>query len=97
MWVVNFGGLKKIRSWLEHYFDHTFLVAQTDPELPRFQQLDQDGIIQLRVLPDTGMEATAKFVYGHINEMIQKETQGRVWVGRVEVRENEHNSGIFIP
>jgi 6-pyruvoyltetrahydropterin/6-carboxytetrahydropterin synthase len=32
-WVMDFGGLKEFKQWLEHMFDHTLLVAEDDPEL----------------------------------------------------------------
>lgn len=96
-WVMDFGGLKEVKQWLAHMFDHTFLIAQDDPYLANFQQMDEDGIIQLRVLPNPGMEGTAKFVYDHVNNVIQKSTNGRVWVTKVEVRENEKNSAYFQP
>ena len=58
-WVVDFGGLKELKKWLEYVFDHTFLVAQDDPELETFKDLDKRGAIMLRVLPNPGMEGTA--------------------------------------
>ncbi len=96
MWVMDFGGLKEVKSWLKEMFDHTFLVASDDPYLEKFEQMDRDGIIQLRVLPNAGMEGTAKFVYEKVNEMIAKSTNGRVRVTKVEVSENEKNSAIYI-
>ena len=96
-WVMDFGGLKEVKQCLDHMFDHTFLIAQDDPYLENFQKMDKDGIIQLRVLPNPGMEGTAKFVYDHVNELVQKSTSGRVWVTKVEVRENEKNSAFFEP
>ena len=32
-WVVDFGGLKELKEWLKHMFDHTYLVAEDDPEM----------------------------------------------------------------
>jgi 6-pyruvoyltetrahydropterin/6-carboxytetrahydropterin synthase len=96
-WVMDFGGLKEVKKWLAHMFDHTFLIAQDDPYLENFQKMDQDGIIQLRVMPNPGMEGTAKFVYDHVNELVHTSTNGRVWVTKVEVRENEKNSAYFEP
>ena len=75
--------------------DHTFLIAEDDPYLERFKQLDKDGVIQLRVMPNPGMEGTAKYVFEHVNEMIQKQTGKRVWVAKVEVKENEKNSAFY--
>ncbi|MDA9793180.1 6-carboxytetrahydropterin synthase [Bacteriovoracaceae bacterium] len=96
MWVMDFGGLKIVKSWLEENFDHTFLASEDDPSLAIFKKLDQDGVIQLRVLPNAGMEGTAKYVYQKVNAMISELTDKRVWITKVEVRENEKNSAIFI-
>jgi 6-pyruvoyltetrahydropterin/6-carboxytetrahydropterin synthase len=96
-WVVDFGGLKEVKAWLAEMFDHTFLVAQDDPHLSDFQKLDEAGVIQLRVLPNAGMEGTAKFVYDNVNEVISKLTNNRAWVTKVEVRENEKNSAFYQP
>lgn len=96
-WVVDFGGLKKVKEWLENMFDHTFLAAEDDPYLDQFKKLDEQGVIQLRTLPNVGMEGTAEFVYNHVNKMIQDMTSGRAWISKIEVRENEKNSAIFIP
>jgi 6-pyruvoyltetrahydropterin/6-carboxytetrahydropterin synthase len=95
MWVMDFGGLKEVKKWLDHVFDHTFLIAQDDPYLETFKKMDTDGIIQLRILPNPGMEGTAKYVYDHVNAMVLEQTKNRVWITKVEVRENEKNSAFF--
>lgn len=96
-WVVDFGGLKEVKAWLEEMFDHTFLASSDDPELEVFKELDKRGVIQLRVLPNAGMEGTAKFVYDQVDSMVKQMTKGRAWVTKVECRENEKNSAIYIP
>ncbi|MFA7613065.1 MAG: 6-carboxytetrahydropterin synthase [Candidatus Caldatribacteriota bacterium] len=96
-WVVDFGGLKDLKAWLDHMFDHTFLVAEDDPELETFRELDKRGVIQLRVLPNPGMEGTCEFVYHEASKILKKLYGDRAWISFVEVRENEKNSGQFIP
>ncbi len=96
-WVVDFGGLKDVKAWLDDMFDHTFLANQDDPYLEKFRQLDEDGVIQLRILPNVGMEGTAKYVFEKVDEMIRKSTGDRAWVHSLEVRENEKNSAIYRP
>jgi len=49
-WMVDFGSLKDLKQQLKALFDHTTTVAQDDPELETFKELDKKGIIQLRVL-----------------------------------------------
>jgi 6-pyruvoyltetrahydropterin/6-carboxytetrahydropterin synthase len=94
-WVVDFGGLKELKAWLDHYFDHTFLVAQDDPEMEAFVKLNKDGVIQLRVLPNPGMEGSAQFVYDEASKILKKLYGERAWITKVEVSENEKNSAIY--
>ncbi len=96
-WVVDFGGLKEIKNWLEHMFDHTFLVAQDDPQLAEFKRLEQVGALQLRVMPNPGMEGTALFVYEEASRILSKLYGDRAWITLVEVSENEKNSAQFRP
>ena len=96
-WVVDFGGLKEVKAWLDHMFDHTFLVSEDDPCMEEFKDLEKKGAIQMRVMPNIGMEGTAKYVFDHVNKMIKKDTNGRAWLKRIEVRENEKNSAIYEP
>ena len=94
-WVVDFGGLKDVKEWLDSMFDHTFLASENDPHLELFEELNSKGIIQLRTLPNVGMEGTAEYVFNYVNNLISNKTQGRAWVKMVEVRENEKNSAIY--
>jgi 6-pyruvoyltetrahydropterin/6-carboxytetrahydropterin synthase len=96
-WVVDFGGLKSVKTWLDHMFDHTFLASDDDPFMQTFRELDLQGVIQLRTFANVGMEGTAEHVYEHVNAMIQELTGGRAWLTLVEVRENEKNSAIYRP
>ena len=103
-WVWDFGGMKRSKTKIEgmspkDYFawllDHTTVVAQDDPYLDMFRQIDKDGIIQLRVLPSTGCEKFAEFLYEKINDFLKVETDGRVRAIKVEVYEHERNSASY--
>ena len=94
---MDFSGLKKVKAWLDEMFDHTCLINADDPELPLFRELDKRGIIQLRVLPNVSMEATAKFVAEHVQAMLDEIEGGRVRIDAIECRENEKNSGWYYP
>ncbi len=94
-WCFDFGGLKPIKAWLKDMFDHTMLVAEDDPERARFEQMHQDGLIDLRVLPAVGCEATAKHVFDYVARFVQEESAARVWLESVEVMEHGGNSAIY--
>ena len=90
--VMDFGKLKPVRAWLDAHFDHTLLLDSDDPLLPKFKELETLGACKLCIFDDVGMEGTAAFVLDWLNQWVKNETQGRVWVHSVEVRENEKNS-----
>lgn len=95
-WIVDFGGLKELKSKLQNVFDHTTTVAADDPELATFQELDKKGIIQLRVMDKgVGVERVAETVFNIANEYIKALTSGRCWVEQVEVFEHEENSAKY--
>ena len=105
-WVWDFGGMKRTKTningrspkaFFEYLLDHTTIVAEDDPYLENFKQMDQDGIIQLRILPAVGCERFAEYLYQVINEFLQLETQGRVRATKVEVYEHErpHSKPAF--
>lgn len=93
--VVDFSDLKDLKAWLEHMFDHTMLINEDDPERARFEALHEAGVCDLRVMPNVGMEATARYVFDHANQLIRTQTEGRAWVVTVEARENDKNSALY--
>lgn len=94
-WCFDFGGLKPVKAWLHEMFDHRFLVAEDDPEIGRFKQLDDHGLVALRVVPAVGCEAVARMVFDYVAQFAAETTSGRVWLEQVEVREHSGNSAIY--
>ncbi|UDL94435.1 MULTISPECIES: 6-pyruvoyl trahydropterin synthase family protein [Lichenihabitans] len=94
-WVVDFGGLKLVKAWLHETFDHTMIVAEDDPQLPRFRSLEQEGLIVLRVLPAVGCEETAHYAFDRVDAIITDQTGGRAYVESVEVSEHGGNSAFY--
>ena len=103
-WVWDFGGMKRAKgtidgmnpkSWMDNMFDHTVIVADDDPYLEQFKEMWKDGIIQLRVIPTTGAEQFAKYIYEKLNTFIQEETNGRVKIVQVEFKEHEKNTAFY--
>jgi 6-pyruvoyltetrahydropterin/6-carboxytetrahydropterin synthase len=88
------GGMNP-KVWMDHMFDHTTIVAEDDPYLEQFKEMWKDGIIQLRVIPATGAEQFAKYIYEKLNTFIQEETDGRVKVAQVEFMEHSKNTAIY--
>jgi 6-pyruvoyltetrahydropterin/6-carboxytetrahydropterin synthase len=94
-WCFDFGSLKPVRNWLHETFDHTTLIAEDDPHLGAFQALANDRLVDLRVVPAVGCEATARYVFEYVSAFVTRETQGRVWLESVEVHEHGGNSASY--
>ena len=96
-WCIDFGGLKPLRAWLHHMFDHTLLVAEDDPDLAAFTALQAAGLAQLRVVRAVGCEAFAALAHDWAAAYAARETAGRVTVEQVEVAEHPGNAASFTP
>lgn len=95
-WVVDFGGLKDLKSILEKQFDHTFCVAGDDPHLELFQQLHNARVCDLRIMEGgVGIEKTAEWCFKIADTHIRDITNNRCWVEQVEVWEHDKNSAIY--
>ena len=104
-WVWDFGGMKRAKTkidgkspkeWMDYMFDHTLVVAEDDPELMAFKQMDTAGVAQVRVIPATGAEKFAEYIYNKLNEFVNTETEGRVRVTKVKFMEHSKNVACYV-
>lgn len=99
-WVYDFGGLKEFKKWLEHMFDHTLLIAEDDPELEKFKQLEVAGVADVRVVPSVGCERFSEYAFNKMTELLAQYKEAgtmlnpTVWVESVEVFEHGANSAF---
>jgi 6-pyruvoyltetrahydropterin/6-carboxytetrahydropterin synthase len=103
-WVWDFGGMKRAKNtidgmppkaWMDYMFDHTYIIAEDDPFLPLAIEMDKNETAQVRVIPATGAEQFAKFIYDKVSEFIKIETDNRVRVVSVEFMEHNKNTAIY--
>lgn len=97
-WVVDFGGLKDLKSWLQDTFDHKTVVAEDDPLLDWFHRGHEQGLLDLVILPAVGCERFAELVWAQANAWLHDNGYApRCRVAEVEVREHGANSAIYRP
>ena len=103
-WVWDFGGMKRAKTkidglspkeWMDYMFDHTLIVAEDDPEVEAFKQMDRAGVAQVRVIPATGAEKFAEYIYNKLNAFVTEETEGRVRVTKVKFAEHGKNAAYY--
>ena len=104
-WVWDFGGMKRAKTqidgmspkaWMDFMFDHTLIVAEDDPYIKAFQQMETAGVAQVRVIPATGAEKFAEYIYNKLNKFVDTETKGRVRVTKVKFMEHGKNAACYV-
>ena len=103
-WVWDFGGMKRAKTlidgkqpknWMDWMFDHTVIIAEDDPEIEIFKQMDYKGILQVRVIKATGAEKFSEFIFNKLNLFVINETEERVKIKSVEFMEHGKNTAIY--
>lgn len=95
-WVFDFGNTAAMKDTLAHLFDHTLVVAADDPKLYGFREMEEEGIIQMRVLPEVSCEKFAEAVAILLGPIVRKMTSDRVRIKKVKCIENKNNSATYI-
>jgi 6-pyruvoyltetrahydropterin/6-carboxytetrahydropterin synthase len=99
-WVMDFGGLKEFKNWLEQTFDHTTVIAEDDPEFQTLMLLD-GKVADIRVMPAVGAERFAEMAYNKMSEILNNQIisgealNPTVRVKSVECYEHGANSAIY--
>ncbi len=89
--VVDDITLKEVRAILRDQFDHTTLIAADDPQRDLFELLADRGVIDLRIMDNTGIAASAAWAFETVERIVGPATTGRVWVSRIMARESHDN------
>ena len=103
-WVWDFGGMKRAKTlidgkqpkaWMDYMFDHTVIIAEDDPGMGGWKTMNDLGVIQLRVIPATGAEKFAEYIFNKLNKFVHTETEGRVKVTKVKFMEHNKNAAYY--
>ena len=104
-WVWDFGGMKRAKTkidgkspkeWMDYMFDHTMVIAEDDPFIDSLKLMDNAGAAQVRIIPATGAEKFAEYIYNNINPFVLEETDNRVKVTKVKFMEHNKNAAYYI-
>jgi 6-pyruvoyltetrahydropterin/6-carboxytetrahydropterin synthase len=94
-WAVDFGGLRKLKDWLEDMFDHKLVLDKNDPHMETFKDLQKKKLCEIRVLDGVGAEKFAHHAWQRADQMIREFTDNRCWCESVECMEHGANSAIY--
>tara|TARA_B100002019_G_scaffold255839_1_gene238816 strand:+ start:272 stop:718 length:447 start_codon:yes stop_codon:yes gene_type:complete len=94
-WVVDFGGLKPLKAWLENTFDHKVVLDKEDPHMDAFVELQSKGLAELTLLNGVGVEKFAEHAFNFANNLVKEMTNNRCYVVSCECAEHGANSAIY--
>lgn len=84
-WVMDFGGLKAFKGWLEYMFDHTLVIAHDDPFLSMFKEMashglqDKGGVCDLRIVEAVGCEKFSEAAFNELDKIIKTYQRGETY------------------
>ena len=94
-WVVDFGGLKPLKKWLEDNFDHKVVLDEDDPQLHHFHVLEDAGLCELTIIDGVGVEKFAEHAFNFADKLVKEMTNNRCYVVSCECAEHGSNSAVY--
>ncbi len=95
--VIDFGSLSVVKSWLMERFDHALLIEASDPELNTWIALEKQGLAKLLLVPDASCEGMAEYIFNHVGLLVKEDSASRVALTRVTLFETSVNSATYKP
>ncbi len=93
--VVDFGKLKFLRTWIDDHLDHACVFNSDDPLLESLTAVGGAAVWKKYVVLRCSCEGMAEHLFGIFDKMVRDCTAGRAFVVAVEVIEDLKNSATF--
>lgn len=103
-WVIDFGGLKRVETYLKDTFDHKLLLSEDDPIILNGSRAigeDDSTLDHLLTIADVivvrrvGCEAFAEMIYHFVSAWLFDTHGSRVKLDRVTVKEHGANGASY--
>ena len=99
--VVDFGKLKFLRTYIDQLFDHALVLSRTDPRLNELKRdLGWSGpspLARIVLVDDGSCEGLLTEFYPILNKQVQDATDGRVWISELTLHEDAKNFATIRP
>ncbi len=92
--VIDFGKVKFIKSWIEENLDHACVFSTSDPLAPKLIEAVPEAW-KVCFVKQCSCEGLAKHLFDVFNELVRKNTNGRAWVVAVAVSEDKKNTACY--
>lgn len=94
--VVDFGDLKFLKTWINTHLDHACLFNADDPLRERLVA-SAPGVWKTYVVPSVSCEGLARHLFEVFDGLVREHTAGRVFLSALEVLEDSKNSATYAP
>lgn len=94
--IVDFGGLKFLKAWLDDNLDHACVFSKEDPEKDRLLA-EFPGLFKPFIVENASCEGIASHVYQVFDDKVRRETGGRAWVVELRLNEDSRNFATYRP
>ena len=95
-WVIDYGSMRPLKSWLEDTFDHRLLYSADDPERDLILDVARRKVANVLELERVGCEAFAKLAFDKARVWLTEiGLSPRVQITKVTVAEHEGNSASY--
>lgn len=93
--VVDFGKLKYIRSWIDEHLDHACVFAEDDPVRDQLTTIGGPEVWKVFVVENCSCEGLARHLFDVFEPMVRAATEARAFLLSVEVGEDSKNAATF--
>ena len=92
--VVDFGGLKFIKAWIDDHLDHACVFNEDDPDRETLVSA-LPSAWKVFVVPNCSSEGLAQFLFHHFDSRVRESTAGRAFILEVTVIEDSKNRASY--
>ena len=94
--VVDFGNLKYIKSWINEHLDHACVLAAADPARETIRALEPE-LFKLYEVENASCEGLSLHLWAIFSELLFKHEGARVWISQLDLFEDSHNATCYVP
>ncbi len=94
--VVDLGSLDYMKQWIRENLSHACALAVDDPLKSAIIDSARSAY-KLYEVPNVSCEGIAAHLWEIFSELLYCKEGERVWITRVDLRENRKNAACFVP
>ncbi len=88
--VVDFGKLGYLQTWIDEHLDHGIMLANDDAAAKKLIDAEP-GLFKVFWVDQPSCEGLAEVLFETFNGLLKQHERGRAWVTSVEVWEDPRN------